>query len=422
MREKVKEQGGEHNILKTLVNRKILPIDRRTFDRLLQLTSGQIYDPLIQESPDGTYTVKYTKKTGRDEIRFIFPNLDEKDFKWIVRKRKITTKRGKKEIKEILNFDDLARRVLLIELFFAWGVGSPYFVYRPWDMLYWLDMSDRKKGILRDRVTSISHALALATVIIKNEGGDETKITHLMSLADKGKGRNRVFEVFLYEDAMMPLWPKLMKELKKEGKLPPYVRYPVPGLAYNPKQSKYVQNFIHWAIKQEGMGKKFYPMKVETVLIEAMRMTPEKIRHDTKKKLEDVLYQGLIEGKKDKVITGWDIANTKKVFKPEFLKSKIKIYFPTRQPQLFKLLGTIDKEVLKDKPEDIQIIEIADWLHEEEFQTKRAYKTTVKMLKQVRKQLGGEKLQEIFKWVTEDSNNPHPKKFWEEIEDELSTD
>ena len=410
---------GEYEVLQTLKSRKILPIDKKTFERVLRLTSGQIYDPLIQQLPDGTCTVKYTKRAGKDEIRFIFSNLNEKDFKWIVRKVKRKTKQGEKEMQEILNFDDLARRVLLIHLFFAWGVSDSRFVYRPYDMLYWLDRLGQKKGKMRDRVSSITHALALATVITKNEADEEIKITHLMSLIERGKSRNREFEVSLNEDALMPLWPGLMKQLKKQGKLS-YVRYPVARLVYKPKQSKYVQNFVDWAVKQYGFANRSWPRKVETLLIEAMLMTPKEIKREknTKIKLHWMLLDGLIEGKRDGVITGWDIPSTKKLSKSQWLKTTIKIYFPKQEkrPQLLQFLGAIKKT---DVPDDVLVTEIADWLHDEKFGTRRSYKTTINMLKQTIEKLGKETVQKTFEWVTEDSNNPHPMRFWEEIEGDL---
>jgi len=410
---------GENEVLQTLKNRKILPIDKKTFERVLRLTSGQIYDPLIQQLPDGTYTVKYTKRAGKDEVRFIFPNLDENDFKWIVRKVKRKTKQGEKEIEEILNFDDLARRVLLIHLFFAWGVSASRFVYRPYDMLYWLDRLGQKKGKMRDRVTSITHALALATVIMKNEADEEINITHLMSLIERGKSRNREFEVSLNEDVLIPLWPGLMKQLRKEGKLS-YVRYPVARLAYKPKRSKYVQNFVDWAVKQHGFANRSWPRKVETLLIDAMRMTPEEIKRErnTKIKLHWMLIDGLIEGKGGGVITGWDIPKTGKLSKSQWLKTTIKIYFPKqeRQPQLLEFLGGMKKA---DVPDEALVLEIADWLHNEKFGTRRSYKTTIKMLKQTIEKLGKETVHKTFEWVTEDSNNPHPMRFWEKIEGDL---
>ena len=86
---------GEYEVLPTLKNTKIIPIERGTYEQLLQLTSGRVYDPMIERLPDGTYEVKYTKKTGTDEMTFIFPHLDEKEFKWIVKKVKRNRERKK---------------------------------------------------------------------------------------------------------------------------------------------------------------------------------------------------------------------------------------------------------------------------------------------------------------------------------------
>lgn len=420
MDKKVRRKSAKDEVLNTLEKRKVLPVDSKTFNRLLQLTSGRIYDPLIQELPDGTYEVKYTKKTGTDEARFIFPNLDKKQFRWIVKKVKTQTKEGEKVTEEILNFDNLTRKVLLIELLFAWGAGSAEFVYRPWDMLYWLGMTDHKKGKTRDRVTSITHALALATVVIKNKTGEETRITHIMSLVDRGKGRKQELEVFLHKDAMMPLWPALMKQLKKEGKLPQTVGYPVPALAYRPKRPAYAHNFIDWARKHKGMGQIFFPMKVETVLTEAMRMTPEQIKDRTKRQLEDILDLALVEGKKDEVTTGWRKSDAEELSKSRFLKSKIKVWFPEKRRQLFEYPHSVDEKATGgDVSEDKQVTEIAKWLHQEEFGTKRDYETSIKMLREARRRLGQRELQKTFHWISEESNNPHPKAFWDEIEKDL---
>jgi len=415
-------EKGEYEVLPTLKNTKIIPIERGTYEQLLQLTSGRVYDPMIERLPDGTYEVKYTKKTGTDEMTFIFPHLDEKEFKWIVKKVKRKTKQGEKEIQEVVNFDELARKVMLIELLFAYGTGSSHFVYRPWDMLYWLKISDRKKGILRDRVAAITHALALAAVIIKDKTGKETKITHIMTLVDRGKGRNRELEVSLWKDGLFPLWPELMKQLKKEGKLPPFVRQPTAKLAYNPrggKYRKYAENFAYWARKHEGMGTRFWPIKIETLLIKAMRMTPKQVKQHSKKELEDILLQAQLQGKRHEVVIRWyNIPNSEKLSKSQWLKSKIRLEFPRREMKLLRRLGSADKAP-RDVPGDTQITEIADWLHDEEFGTKRSYKTSVKMLKEAQQLLGEKRLQETFNWVSEDSYNPHPKLFWEEIEKEF---
>lgn len=421
MSEKVKRKSAKDEVLTTLENRRILPVDFKTYDRLLRLTSGRIYDPLIQRLADGTYTVKYTKKSGTDEIRFVFPSLDEKQFGWIVRKVKRKTKQGEKIDQEIVNFDDLARRVLFIELLFAWGTGSEEFVYRPYDMLYWLDLSDHKKGFLRDRVTAITHALALAVVIIKKQNGEETRIEHFMSLVDRGKGPDRKLEVSLYRNALMPLWPALMKQLKKNGKLPQTVGYPVTALAYIPKRLQYVSNFIDWAREYKGMGQTFWPMKIETVLIAAMRMTPEQTRYRKKTLLEDMFFNALIEGKKEGVITGWGkFPETEKLSKSEFLKFKIKLFFPDKRRELFEYPHLVEEKTAEeDLSEDKQIDEIAAWLHQKEFETKRNYRKTVKMLREAKKRLGKKELRVIFLYVTERSDNCHPKAFWEEIGKEL---
>ena len=425
--------NSEYEVLPMLKNTKSIPIERGTYERLLQLTSGRVYDPMIEGLPDGTYEVKYTKKTGTDEMRFVFPHLDEKEFGWIVKKVKRKTKQGEKEIQEVLHFDELARKVVLIHLLFAYATGSSHFVYRPWDMLYWLKMTDRKRGILRDRVTAITHALALAAVIVKDKAGKETKYTHIISLADRGKGRNRELEVSLWGDAFMPLWPELMKQLKKEGKLPPFVRQPTAELAYSPrggKYRKYAENFVYWARKYEGMGKRFWPIKIETLLIKAMRMTPEQVKQHSKRELEDVLLQAQVHGKRHEVVIRWyNWADSQKLSKSRWLNSKIRLEFPHREVKLFRQLTFADKAP-RDVPGDIQITEIANWLHEGRFETTRHYETSVKMLKDAQQVLGKETLQKTFDWVVNESINPHPKNFWEKIEealkgrakDELSTE